>query len=89
VIQDAIAVAAFGLGEPISMVEIRAGAEGQSGKAKQLTDEELRILKDKVDEWRGVEGEALTEYVLGPPAPALADAAAGEVQPGRPASDET
>jgi hypothetical protein len=93
VIQDAISVAAFGLGEPISMAEVTAAPNG--GKARKLSADELRVLQDKVDEWRAVEGEAITEYVYGPPAAPAGDSdATDEVAPGNaallgPAPSET
>jgi 20S proteasome alpha/beta subunit len=79
VLEDAISVAAFGIGEPISMIEIPKPPTGQSAHARKLSTDELRVLKDKVAEWKAVESEVLTEIGVPAPAPASAPAdAAGE-----------
>ena len=62
IVQDAINAAAFGIGPPIQMIEIPVET-GQAGEARKLTDDELRILDEKVLEWKLAESEILTRFV--------------------------
>jgi len=64
VVDDAIRVAAYGLGYPIHMVEIhKPSGEDQFATAQKLSQDEVRILGDKVTEWKGIESEALAQFV--------------------------
>jgi len=64
VVDDAIRVAAFGLGYPIQMVEIRKPSqEDQFATAQKLSPDDVRILGDKVTEWKGIESETLAQIV--------------------------
>ena len=62
ILEDAINTAAFGLGEPIHMIEIEK-RDGQCGVARQLSRTDVRALQDSVTQWKELEGEALTEFV--------------------------
>ena len=62
IVQDAINVAAYGIGPPIQMIEIPLGADGP-GDARKLDGDELRILDEKVLEWKEAESEVLTRFV--------------------------
>lgn len=74
VVQDAISVAAHGLGPPVQMVEIAKPNEaGQDVNARILDDDEIRILDEKVIEWKEAESEALTRFVGLTPEPARAE----------------
>lgn len=75
VMRDAIQVAAFGLGPPVQMIEISAPDGATPAKATRLTPEDVRVLSDKVDEWKLAEGEVLTELVG---APATAEVPVGD-----------
>ena len=64
VVDDAIRAAAMYLGPPIQMVEIRKATEpGGLAAAHKLDKAELRILEDKVAEWRLLEAETLEKFV--------------------------
>ena len=64
VVNDAINVAAYGLGPPIQMVEIQKPAtEGEFATAHRLSQDEIRILGDKVLEWKQVECDTLAQIV--------------------------
>ncbi len=66
VLRDAIQVAGFGLGEPVQMVEITAPDGGNPAKVSRLTSDDVRVLGDKVTEWKLTEGEVLTNLVAAP-----------------------
>jgi hypothetical protein len=55
------------------MIEIPLGADGQAGDARKLDADDLRILDEKVLEWKDVESEALTRFVGLTPQPAVAE----------------
>ena len=64
VVDDAIRAAAMGLGPPIQMVEIRRpGAAGERAVAQKLSRDDLRILEDKVAEWKALEAETLGRFI--------------------------
>jgi hypothetical protein len=63
ILEDAIATAAFGLGEPIQMIEVQKHPSGQCGVAKKLSREDILALRDQVTAWKELEGEALTDFV--------------------------
>ena len=63
ILEDAIATAAFGLGEPIQMIEIEKRPAGQCGVARSLSREDILALRDQVTGWKELEGEALTQFV--------------------------
>jgi hypothetical protein len=63
VVDDAIKIAAFGLGEPIGMVEIPNPPPGESATARELTADEIVMLGDKVAEWKAAERETLEKFV--------------------------
>jgi hypothetical protein len=62
IVQDAINVAAYGIGPPIQMIEIPV-KDGEAADARKLTEDELRILDEKVLEWKMAESEVLTKFV--------------------------
>ena len=62
IIEDPIHVAAFGLGEPIQVIQLEQCAAG-AGVATRVPEEQLRVLRDKVVEWKQVENEALSTFV--------------------------
>jgi len=60
VVDDAIKVAAQGLGHPVQMIEVtKPSRADQPGVARPLTRDEVRIIEDKVEEWRLAESEVL------------------------------
>ncbi len=64
VMDDAIRVAAEGLGPPIQMIEIpKPNSSTASVAARKLSAEDIRILGDKVGEWNQVESETLAQIV--------------------------
>ena len=63
ILEDAINTAAFGLGEPIQMIEIEKAKAGQCGKATKLSRADIQVLRDQVTQWKELEGEALTQFV--------------------------
>jgi 20S proteasome alpha/beta subunit len=81
IVQDAINAAAYGIGPPIQMIEIPV-EKGEAGDARKLTDDELRILDEKVLEWKLAESEVLAKFVgLAPqPAPAAETAASVPIE---------
>lgn len=78
VLQDAIRVAAFGLGDPIQMFEIAKPPPGESGQTGKIEQAELLALRDKVEEWKMAEAEVLTDLVGAPPPTASPDPQAVE-----------
>jgi hypothetical protein len=64
VVDDAIKAAATGLGQPIQMIEIRKPNDsGGPATSHKLDSAEMRILEDKVTEWKTLEAEILRQYV--------------------------
>jgi proteasome beta subunit len=63
ILEDAINTAAFGLGEPIQMIEIEKGKAGQCGVATKLRRADIQVLRDGVTQWKELEGESLTQFV--------------------------
>ena len=64
ILQDAINTAAFGLGLPISMVEVHGPeAPGACGTAQRLSADDVRAVQDKILEWKAVETETLSELL--------------------------
>jgi hypothetical protein len=64
VMDDAINVAAQWIGPPIQMIELAdAQAAGDPVATRKLADDELKILRDKVEEWKQVESETLASVV--------------------------
>ena len=64
VVDNAISAAATGLGYPIQMIEIKKPTKsGEPATAHKLDEGELRILGDKVTEWKTLEAEILRQYV--------------------------
>lgn len=70
VVDNAIGIAAFGLGYPIQIVEIPTPPSGQQATARKLTDDQIVMLEDKVAEWTGIERETLENLVGVSTAPA-------------------
>lgn len=67
VVSDAINIAAFGLGPPVQMVEVRRQANG-TYKVRKLSPEDLRILEDTVYTWKTLEVETLSASIgVAPP----------------------
>ena len=62
VVDDAIGWRAC-LGPPIQMIEIRKPMAGQTATASRLSEDDLKILGDKVAEWKVVEGDTLAQFV--------------------------
>ena len=60
VVEDAINVAATGLGPPIQMVEVKKPGN-RSGMAHLLTQDEVDALKGSVLAWKEIETETLTQ----------------------------
>ena len=69
-VQDAINVAAHGIGPPVQMIEKPLGEDGQCKDAHKLADDEIRILEEKILEWKEAESEVLTRFVGLKPTPA-------------------
>lgn len=63
VVQDAIGIAAYGIGPPVQMIEIARPQPGQPVEGRKLTDGEIRILDEKVIEWKEAESEVMTRFV--------------------------
>ena len=64
VMDDAISVAAQGIGPPIQMMEIQKPERpGRAGRTRRLDDSELRMIADEVSVWKGIESEALSRCV--------------------------
>jgi proteasome beta subunit len=63
IMNDAIRVAAFGIGPPIQMYEIVNCTAETAARTTQLSAEDLQVVEDKVAEWKGVEAETLQEVV--------------------------
>ena len=61
IVDDAIKVAAYGLGPPIQMIEVVKSDSEVT--AHELSSADLEILRDKVQEWKEVEAEDLTKLV--------------------------
>lgn len=69
IVQDAIGVAAQGLGPPVQMIELPLPSADHPTEARKLDDGEIRILEEKVVEWKEVESETLTRFVGLTPGP--------------------
>lgn len=66
IMEDAINVAAYGLGPPIQIVELTKPTSG-FGVARALSSDELRVLSDTVLAWKSLESELLTQSLgIGP-----------------------
>lgn len=63
IVQDAINVAAYGLGPPVQMIEIPLPQRGQATEAHRLSDDDIRTLDERVIEWKEAESEVLTRFV--------------------------
>jgi 20S proteasome alpha/beta subunit len=64
VIEDAISVAARGLGPPVQMVEVKQGqGPGAPARARKLPPDEIKILQDQVLGWKQLESETLDRFV--------------------------
>lgn len=64
IVDDAIRVAANGLGPPVQMVEVRKPIEaGQFANSHMLTKDELDVVRDQVMSWKTVEAETLVDFV--------------------------
>jgi len=64
VMDDAINVAAQWIGPPIQMIElVDPQAAGGPVATRKLVEDEIKILRDKVEEWKQVEGETLAQVV--------------------------
>jgi 20S proteasome alpha/beta subunit len=72
VLSDAIKVAAYGLGEPVEMIEIALEADGHHCSTRKLERADVALIADKVEEWKLGEAGFLTDFV-GAPAPLVAD----------------
>jgi hypothetical protein len=68
VMGDAISVAAHGLGYPIQMVEVTKATSSAKAHVRRLTADDVRILQDKVGEWKALEADILSEFA-NPPLP--------------------
>jgi len=65
VIQDAIKVAAWGLGPPIQMIEIvKPSKSDESGKGRALDDAELKQIEEQVVAWKELEKETLSSLIV-------------------------
>jgi 20S proteasome alpha/beta subunit len=72
IIDEAIKVAAFGLGPPIQMIEIVKPEEaGSCGKGHELDDAELKQIQEQVSAWKESEREILARLLMPAPAPSL------------------
>lgn len=81
--EDAISVAASGIGPPIQMIELPFA----SLPARKLLDDDLRALRDKVQEWKALESDVLSRFVglSSPPDNAAEQVGAKDLPPpGRP-----
>lgn len=64
VVTDAINVAARGLGGEVQMVEVEFPPRpGDKPNVKALSGDDLRVLKDKVEEWKALESDTLSQFV--------------------------
>jgi hypothetical protein len=86
ILDDAIRVAAHGLGPPIEMVEIvKPTKAGEAGKARLLDEAEVKAIGEQVTAWKGLERETLAKLMMPGPEPpepvqATADAVAIPVE---------
>lgn len=70
IIDDAIRVAAHGLGPPIEMVEIvKPVKAGEAGKARLLDEPEVQAIGEQVVAWKELERETLTKLMMPGPQP--------------------
>ena len=65
IVDDAIKVAAYGLGWPIQLAVIKP--DGTKGKAKILSEDEVKRVRDDVSFWKGSEADLFRQ--LDSPAP--------------------
>jgi hypothetical protein len=63
IVEDACNAAASGLGLPVQMVEVKKPAGGGKVRSHALSNDELKMLSDKVTEWKELESETLRGYV--------------------------
>jgi proteasome beta subunit len=64
VMDDAINVAAQWIGPPIQMIELAdPQTPGSPVETRKLSDDDIKILRDKVAEWKEVESETLAQVV--------------------------
>jgi proteasome beta subunit len=63
IMDDAIRVAAFGIGPPIQMYEIVNCTSNAAAQTTLLSPEDLQVIEDKVAEWKGIEAETLEQLV--------------------------
>ncbi|MGH7985553.1 MAG: hypothetical protein ACREQX_04620 [Candidatus Binataceae bacterium] len=76
ILDDAIRIAAHGLGPPIQMIEIvKPAKNGEAGKARMLDDAEIKAIGEQVEAWKELERETLTKLMMpGPQSPEPATA---------------
>ncbi len=83
VVDDAIKVAAQYLGPPVQMIEIKKPAQtGQPGTTHVLDGNDIRMLQDKIAEWKTTESEELSRLVgIKPSGSSSGTAAFGDAEP--------
>lgn len=63
IVEDACTAAASGLGLPVQLVEICRPDGANKAQLRQLSANDLKILADKVTEWKLLESETLESYI--------------------------
>jgi 20S proteasome alpha/beta subunit len=70
ILDDAIRIAARGLGPPIQMIEIVKPAKAnEAGKGRELDDAELKAIGEQVIAGKGLESETLAKLLMPGPKP--------------------